>query len=129
MELQNLRKSLRNENSGLLDDATQLALDASWVCYDEADAEEVDDGSTHVGKAPRVRCITLVPRTCVCARACVCVRVCGMRKCVLRHACVCGAGLLRFFPRASSILACTVLRICSQRHECSVNLERKRAAR
>jgi hypothetical protein len=54
VELQNLRKSLRNENSGLLDEATQLTLDASWVCYDKADAEEVDDGSTHVGKAPRV---------------------------------------------------------------------------
>jgi hypothetical protein len=80
VELQNLRKSLRNENSGLLDEATQLTLDASWVCYDKADAEEVDDGSTHVGKAPRVRCIPLVPRTCVCARVCVCVRFCGMRK-------------------------------------------------
>jgi hypothetical protein len=71
VELQNLRMSLRNESSGLLNDATQLALDASWVCYDEADAEEVDDGSTHVGKAPRVRCTPLVPRTCLCASACV----------------------------------------------------------
>ncbi len=71
MELQNLRKSLRNENSGLLDDATQLGLDASWVCYDEADAEEVVDGSTRVRKAPRVRCIPLSLAR-ACARACAC---------------------------------------------------------
>ena len=60
VELQNLRKSLSNENSGLLDDATQLALDASWVCYDEADAcdlKAVADDSARLGKPPRVRCI------------------------------------------------------------------------
>jgi hypothetical protein len=50
-------------------------------------------------------------------------------KCALRHACVCGARVLRFFPRASLILVCVMLRFCSQRHECSVNLKRKRAAR
>jgi len=64
VELQNLRKSLSNENSGLLDDATQLALDASWVCYDEADAcdlKAVADDSARLGKPPRVSDTSAAP--------------------------------------------------------------------